>query len=153
MEHHNATRDEVWFLDSGCSNHMTGSKLWLISLDTEFRQLVKLGNNARMTVMGRGSVRMEVEGTIQVITQAYYIPELKNNLLGFGQLQEKRLAILIQNDVCRLFHPSRGLIMKSNMSTNRMFVLLAFVNTKEHECFQNVTEDCQNIKVSVLLLY
>ena len=31
--------------------------------------------------------------------------------------------------------------MKSNMSTNRMLVLLAFVNTKEHECFQNVTKD------------
>lgn len=81
VELHQAKRDEVWFLDSSCSNHMTGSKMWFISLDEGFRQFVKLGNNSRMMVMGRGSVKMEVEGITQVITHVYYIPELKFLLL------------------------------------------------------------------------
>lgn len=141
VEIHQAKRDDVWFLDSGCSNHMTGSKMWFISLDEGFRQSVKLGNNSRMMVMGRGSVKMEVEGMTQVITHVYYIPELKNNLLSIGQLQEKGLAILIQNDMCKLFPPSRGLIMRSEMSANRMFVLLASVTSREPACFKTVTED------------
>ena len=80
VELKNATRDEVWFLDSGCSNRMIDNKLWFISFDEGFRQLVKLGNNFRMGVMGRGNIRMDVEGVTQIITQVYYIPELKNNL-------------------------------------------------------------------------
>ena len=141
VDMHHTKRDEVWFLDSGCSNHMTGSKAWFISFDSEFRQYVKLGNNSRMVVMGRGSVRMEVEGVTQIITQVYYIPELKNNLLSIGQLQEKGLAILIKNGMCKLFDPVRGLIMKSAMSANRMFVLLAAVAPSEHACFKMVTEE------------
>ena len=58
--------------------------MWFINLDEEFRQFVKLGNNSRMIVIDKGSVRMEVEGTIQVITQVYYIPELKNNMSSVG---------------------------------------------------------------------
>ena len=114
-----------------------------MSLDDGFRQFIKLGNNTRMTVMGRGTVRMEVKGVIQVITQVYYISELKNNLLGIGQLQEKGIAILIPNNLCKLFHCSRRLIMQGEMTTNRMFVLLASINSKEHDhaCFKTVTEN------------
>ena len=68
VELNHASREEVWFLDSGCSNHMTGNRLWFIDIDEEFRQSVKLGNNSRIRVMGIGSIRMTVEGVTQVIT-------------------------------------------------------------------------------------
>ena len=43
--------EEVWFLDSGCSNHMTGNKELFSELDESFSQTVKLGNNTRMAVV------------------------------------------------------------------------------------------------------
>lgn len=43
----------VWYLDSGCSNHMCGNKGWFINLDESFRQQVKLGDDRRMQVEGR----------------------------------------------------------------------------------------------------
>ena len=93
-------RDGVWFQDPRCSsNHMTENKLWFTSLDKECRQFVRLGNNSRMGVMGRGNVRMEVEGLIQVIMHMYYILELKNKLLSIGQLQEGGLIIFIRDDM------------------------------------------------------
>ncbi|KAM0945079.1 putative RNA-directed DNA polymerase [Dioscorea sansibarensis] len=79
--------------------------------------------------MGKGNVRMEIEGKTQVITEVFYIPDLKNNLLSIGQLQEKNLSILILHGCCRIYHNVRGLIMQSMMSSNRMFVLLASVST------------------------
>jgi hypothetical protein len=48
-------------------------------------------------VEGKGNIRLEIEGITQVISEVYYVPELKNNLLSIGQLQEKNLAILMQN--------------------------------------------------------
>jgi hypothetical protein len=60
---------------------------------------VKLGDNSRMIVVGKGSVKIKVGGIIQVISDMYFIPELKNNLLSIGQLQEKGLTIVFKEDL------------------------------------------------------
>jgi hypothetical protein len=52
------SKEEVWFLASGCSNHMSGNKDWFIKMDEQFRHSVKLGNGAKMMVMGKGSVKL-----------------------------------------------------------------------------------------------
>jgi hypothetical protein len=44
---------DTWYLDSGCSNHMCGNKSFY-DLDETFREIVKLGNNFCMSVMGKG---------------------------------------------------------------------------------------------------
>lgn len=137
----NSSRENVWFLDSGCSNHMCGTKEWFTDLDEGFRQSVRLGDNSRMMVTGKGNIRLQVNGLTQVITSVYFVPELKNNLLSIGQLQERGLAILIKTGLCKVFHPRRGLIMQSRMSANRMFVVLASVMPQTTDCFQTVTED------------
>ena len=107
--------------------------------DETFRQSVKLGHNSRMMVMGKGNVKFHVNGLTQVITEVYFIPELRNNLLSIGQLQEKKLAILIQDDMCKIYHPRRGLIIQTEMSANRMFVVLASVISPT--CLQATSED------------
>lgn len=53
-------RQDVWFLDSGNSNHMCGDKIMFCDLNESFRQIMKLGNNARITVLGKGNVRLKV---------------------------------------------------------------------------------------------
>jgi len=60
----NANRESVWFLDSGCSNHMCGKKEILSDLDTKFRESVKLGNNSSMAVMGKCNIRLLVNGIV-----------------------------------------------------------------------------------------
>lgn len=37
---------KVWFLDSGCSNHMCDVKGWVFNLDINFRETVRLGDNS-----------------------------------------------------------------------------------------------------------
>jgi hypothetical protein len=37
------SKQEIWFLDSGCSNHMVGNKEWLYDYDDSFKESVKLG--------------------------------------------------------------------------------------------------------------
>ncbi|KAI5422610.1 hypothetical protein KIW84_045881 [Lathyrus oleraceus] len=103
---------------------MTGCKDWFFELEEGLNRSVKLGNDTRMSVVGKGSVKVQVNGATQVIPEVYYVPELKNNLLSLGQLHERGLAILIRDGTCKVYHPKKGAIMETNMSGNRMFFLL-----------------------------
>lgn len=136
VELNKTKRGDAWLIDSGCSNHMTGDKGCFSDLEKNFNLTVKLGNYTKMVVVVKGSVRVQVNGIILVITDVYYIPELRNNLLSVGQLQEKCLAILIQDGTCRVFHPRRGVIMQISMSGNIMFYLLASRPLKSPICLQ-----------------
>ncbi|KAB2605263.1 hypothetical protein D8674_004980 [Pyrus ussuriensis x Pyrus communis] len=57
-----ARSDCFWFLDSGCSNHMCGREEFFCDLNKNLQDSVKLGNDARMEVQGKGSIRMEIDG-------------------------------------------------------------------------------------------
>jgi hypothetical protein len=107
VEKHQARREDAWFLDSGCSNHMCGYKAMFSDFNLEFRHSVKLGNNTRMNVMGKGSVKILLNRINHVIAEVYYVPDLRNNLLSIGQLQERGLDILFKGGTCKIFHPKR----------------------------------------------
>ena len=65
---------------------MCANEKWFSNLDEEFRQSVKLGNDSKMTVLGKGNIRLQIAGVTQVIIDVFYILELRNNLLSIGQL-------------------------------------------------------------------
>jgi len=134
-------KTEEWFLDSGCSNHMSGNKNWFSELYENFRHAVKLGNDTQIIVMGKGSVQLNVDGVTHVISHVYYVSELTNNLLSIGQLQENDLSILIQNGKCKVSHPERGQIMNTDMKGNRMFALTATHAPLNSKCFQMELEE------------
>ena len=47
---------EVWYLDSGCSNHMSGNKTLFSFIDKSFKLEIKMGNNGTIPVAGKGSI-------------------------------------------------------------------------------------------------
>lgn len=115
----------VWFLDSSCINHMSGELSLFNEMKEGIKKTVKLGNHSQMKVVGAGDIRLSIDGVSHLMQDVLYVPDLKNNLLSIGQLQEKGLEILIKSNECRIYHPSKGLIIQSKMTANRMFVLLS----------------------------
>ena len=49
---------DVWFLDSGCSNHMIGNRDIFESLDTSTKSEVKSGNDNIVEVKGKGTINV-----------------------------------------------------------------------------------------------
>ena len=133
-----ANGEDMWFIDLGCSNHMCGKKEYFSDFDGSFRDSVKLGNNSSMVVMGKGNVQLQVNGRAQIIAGVFYVPELKNNLLSIGQLQEKGLNILFQGKKCKVFHLEKGLIIEKKMASNRMFILHAISQPIASTCFNTI---------------
>jgi len=60
---------------------------------------------------------------VETISNVLYVPDLKNNLLSAGQLQEKGYVITIKNSACEIYDPVRGVIAIIQMSSNRLFPL------------------------------
>lgn len=57
---------DTLYLDSACSNHMTDNKFLFSELDETFRERVKLGNDARISVMGKENSKFQMNGgTVQ----------------------------------------------------------------------------------------
>jgi len=46
--------DDIWFLDFGCSNHMTGNIALFSTLDQNVKSQVALGTDSKISVMGNG---------------------------------------------------------------------------------------------------
>jgi hypothetical protein len=47
---------DIWYLDSGCSNHMAGNIELFSSLDESVQTKVTLGTNIQVTVLGKGGI-------------------------------------------------------------------------------------------------
>lgn len=134
--------EDAWFLDSGCSNHMCGDPSLFSEIEGGFKRTVRLGNRTQMEVVGKGSVRLFFQGISHVVQDVFYVPDLKNNLLSIGQLQERGLEILIKSNQCSIYHPTRGLIIRSNMTSNRMFIVLSRKQSAKQElCLNTDVQD------------
>lgn len=93
-----------------------------------------------MALVGRGSIRLRVNGITQVITNLYYVLELKNNLINIGELIENGVCVLIQNGEYCFYHSKEGLFFETNMSTNRMFAFHVNLMSQISTCFKIVTK-------------
>ena len=76
---------DIWYLDSGCSNHMTSNLNLFSSLDNSVQTNVTLGNNVQVTVLGKGTVDiLTKQGESKYIPDVYHVKGLKHNLLSIG---------------------------------------------------------------------
>ena len=89
MAYHNQEKSHSnkWYLYLGCSNHICGNKSLFSDLDESFKDTVKLGNNSTISIMGKGTIKLQVKGYTFKILGAFYVLELKSNLISMGQMQ------------------------------------------------------------------
>lgn len=69
-----------------------------------------------MQIMGKGNLKLHMNGITQVITDVYYFPGLKNNLLNVGKLMQKDIIIVFKDGGRKVLHGDKGLIMNTNIS-------------------------------------
>lgn len=91
-------------LDTGASNHMTRCREALTQFNDTVRGTVKFGDGSDVEIRGLGS--MVIQGRQQqhkVLTDIYYIPKLKSNIVSLGQLEEKGFEVSLKGGRCSVF--------------------------------------------------
>ncbi|GKD59182.1 hypothetical protein Tco_1296691, partial [Tanacetum coccineum] len=84
----------LWYLDYGCSKHMTGHHDKLINFVSKFIGMVRFGNDHFAAIMGYGDLLM---GNI-LISRVYYVEGLGHNLFSVGQFCDLDLEFLRTKD-------------------------------------------------------
>lgn len=75
----------IWFLDSGRSNHMIGNSGLFASLDDSMKSGVKLGNDSKVSIIGKGVINILTKnGEKRYILEVLCVPSLKHNLMSVG---------------------------------------------------------------------
>ncbi|XP_073225527.1 uncharacterized protein [Cicer arietinum] len=122
-----------WYLDSGCSTHMTGRKDWFVKINQATRSRVKFADDTTLATDGVGDVLiMRRDGGHSLIKDVLYIPGIKCNLLSIGQLLERNYMIRMENKVLRVLDQNGILILKAPMAANRTFKIE--LEIIEHRC-------------------
>jgi hypothetical protein len=123
-----------WYLDTGASNHMTGCREKFTELDRGVTGSVKFGDGSIVEICGKGSVLFECQnGEHRILTEVYYIPRLKSNIVSIGQLDEYGCKTLVVDGFMTLWDRSRKVLAKVKRSSNRLYILN--INESKPECW------------------
>ncbi|GJX13003.1 hypothetical protein Tco_0204761 [Tanacetum coccineum] len=86
----------LWYLDSGCSKHMTGDRSQLTNFVNKFLGTVKFRNDHMAKIMGYGDYQI---GNV-TISRVYYVEGLGHNLFSVGQFCDSNLEVAFRQHTC-----------------------------------------------------
>lgn len=99
-----SAEDDLWYMDTGCSNHMTNNKDWLINFDPSKKNRIRLVDERTMSAEGMGDIMVVREdGKTMVIENVWYVPGMKCNLMSVGQLLEIGFSVSMCDGKMELF--------------------------------------------------
>ncbi|GJY99606.1 retrovirus-related pol polyprotein from transposon TNT 1-94 [Tanacetum coccineum] len=86
----------LWYLDSGCSKHMTGDRSQLTNFVNKFLGTIKFGNDHVAKILGYGDYQI---GNV-TISRVYYVEGLGHNLFSVGQFCDSNLEVAFRQHTC-----------------------------------------------------
>ncbi|CAN6723497.1 unnamed protein product [Malus baccata var. baccata] len=115
--------DDVWYVDSGCSNHMTGREDLLVDIDRNVTAKVEMGTGQLVDVTGKGSLVVETKLGKRYIKEVMLVPGLKENLLSVGQMMEHGYYLVFGGHKVEIYDDSSysNMVAKVPMKGNRSF--------------------------------
>ena len=107
------------------------------ALDETVRSRVKFGNNTNIPILGKNQISIKLkDGSQNLISVVFYVPNLRYNLLSMGQLLEKGYNIQIHHGFCTLIDWNGRFVTKVKMTPNRLFPLK--IHHKKISCLSSI---------------
>ncbi|KAJ9566817.1 LOW QUALITY PROTEIN: hypothetical protein OSB04_002783 [Centaurea solstitialis] len=97
----------IWYLDSGCSRHMTGSKSVLSNYREERGPAVTFGGNGKGQSRGYGTLT----NGVTTFKRIAYVEGLMHNLLSISQLCDKNHKVSFSKKKCKVKNRRKEVIL------------------------------------------
>ena len=113
-----------WILDTGATNHMTEARSTFSELNSGIRGTVNFGDGSVVEIEGCNTILFVSKGGEYCkLTNVYFIPRLKANLVSLGQLDETGCFISIERGLLKICDNQRRLLTQARRTTNRLYIL------------------------------
>ncbi|KAI5345500.1 hypothetical protein L3X38_013377 [Prunus dulcis] len=136
---------DEWYINSGCSNHMTSRENLLVDIVREVKAKVQVGNGFLVEVAGKGTLIIETMKGKRYIKEVMLVPSLAENLLSVGQMTEHGYFLVFGDHKVDIFDDSSlsNMVVSVKQKGNICFPL-TFNTIKEIALKTNVQE-CSKI--------
>jgi hypothetical protein len=101
---------------------------------------VRIGNGDCIAAKGKGTVAITTNSGTKTIFDVLYVPDIDQNLLSVGQLIEKGMKVIFENQSCYIFDAARQKILQARMR-DKSFSFLPF--EEEHTAFSTKLNDIE----------
>ena len=108
----------LWYLNSGCSCHMTGDKSLFKSLKEKVGDYVTFGDGSHAQVLGKGIV--EILG-LPLLKDVLYIKGLKANLLSITQIYDEDFLVQFSKKGRIIIDEERIQVFEGNRTTDNCY--------------------------------
>ncbi|GJY16441.1 retrovirus-related pol polyprotein from transposon TNT 1-94 [Tanacetum coccineum] len=108
----------LWYLDSGCSKHMTGDRSQLTNFVNKFLGTVKFGNDHVAKILGYGDYQI---GNF-TISRVYYVEGLGHNLFFVGHFCDSNLEVAFRQHSC-FIRNLEGVDLSTGSQGNNLYTL------------------------------
>jgi transposase InsO family protein len=130
-------KKKPWYLDSGCSRHMTGDKQSFLSFVEKEGGLVTFGNNEQSRIKGKGVIGKINSAKIENVQ---YVEGLKHNLISISQLCDSGFEVTFKPHTCEVRQESSGKILFTG-SRNKNVYVLYLDELPVESCFISLEKD------------
>jgi len=115
-------QENQWYINSGCSKHMTGDKEKLHSYNAlEKEKSVSFGNDTPAVIKGKGSVFLKEKVKARNVM---YVDGLKNNLLSASQMCDQGNEVVFRSNGCVVRELDTGeTVIKGTIIPNNLYIL------------------------------
>ena len=114
----------LWYLDTGATNHMTGRREFLRSIDKSTMGFVKFGDNSKIRIEGRGDIEItQKDGKVLQLSSVLYVPNLSANILSLGRVDEEGCRMTMARGKLTIFDYEDQLLAQVQRSEGRLYLL------------------------------
>lgn len=131
----NTGGENIWYLDNGASNHMTGDKRYFSMINTLITGKVRFGDDSCIDIKGKGTISfIDMNGESRKMTDMYYILDLKSNIISLGQATKNGCDIQVRGEQLTMHDKNRKLLTTASRSRNRLYKVRMGLNpdTSQH---------------------
>jgi len=116
-------KKHLWYLDSGCSRHMTGDKTKFAKLELKEEGFVTYGDNNKGRILTNGVIG---NGSCFNIKNVLLVEGLKHNLVSISQLCDKGFKVMFEPNSC-LIYDAHGSIVLIGKRVNNIYIYLTCI--------------------------